>query len=42
MGAGILDLGDGRAQAQIDAGKITWSGDDEWGETAARNLAYTM
>jgi uncharacterized protein (TIGR03083 family) len=29
-------------QAQIDAGKISWSGDEQWGETAARNLAYTM
>jgi uncharacterized protein (TIGR03083 family) len=26
---------------QIAAGKITWAGDDEWGEKAARNLAYT-
>lgn len=29
-------------QAQINAGKISWSGDDLWGETAARNLAYTQ
>jgi len=29
-------------QAQIDAGKISWTGDDQWGEAAARNLAYTM
>ncbi len=29
-------------QAQIDAGKITWTGDDQWGDTAARKLAYTM
>ncbi len=29
-------------QAQIDAGAIRWAGDDEWGERAARNLAYTM
>ena len=29
-------------QAQIDAGKISWTGDAELGERAARNLAYTM
>ncbi len=29
-------------QAEIDAGTITWSGDDQWGETAARNLRFTM
>lgn len=29
-------------QAEIDAGTITWAGDDEWGETAARNLRFTM
>jgi uncharacterized protein (TIGR03083 family) len=29
-------------QAQIDSGKIRWTGDDQWGEAAARNLAYTM
>jgi uncharacterized protein (TIGR03083 family) len=28
-------------QAQIDAGKISWSGDEQWGDTVARNLAYT-
>lgn len=28
--------------ARIDAGAITWSGDAEWGERTARNLAYTM
>jgi hypothetical protein len=28
-------------QARIDAGAITWTGDPEWGEKAARNLAYT-
>ena len=26
---------------QIDTNKISWSGDAHWGETAARNLAYT-
>lgn len=36
LAAGRID-----AQEQIDAGKITWSGDDEWGRTAALNLAYT-
>ncbi len=29
-------------QAEIDAGRITWSGDAEWGEKAARNLRFTM
>jgi uncharacterized protein (TIGR03083 family) len=29
-------------QGPIDAGKITWSGPDEWGDRAARNLAFTM
>lgn len=36
LAAGRID-----PQEQIDAGTITWSGDDEWGERAARNLAYT-
>jgi uncharacterized protein (TIGR03083 family) len=26
----------------IDDGRITWSGPDEWGDRAARNLAFTM
>ena len=29
-------------QAPIDAGKISWTGDAEWGEKAARNLRFTM
>ncbi|MGI9602904.1 MAG: maleylpyruvate isomerase family mycothiol-dependent enzyme [Acidimicrobiales bacterium] len=29
-------------EPQIEAGLISWSGDDEWGARAARNLAYTM
>lgn len=29
-------------QAVIDAGTISWTGDAEWGERAARNLAFTM
>ncbi len=29
-------------QAEIDAGTISWSGDDEWGDKAARSLAFTM
>jgi len=29
-------------QTAIDAGKISWSGDAEWGEQAARNLRFTM
>ena len=37
LAAGRID-----PQSQIDAGKISWSGDAHWGETAARNLAYTQ
>ncbi len=29
-------------QEQIAAGKISWTGDDEWGEKAACNLRFTM
>jgi len=29
-------------QAQIDAGRISWTGNDEWGDQAARNLRFTM
>ena len=29
-------------QEQIDAGTISWTGHAEWGERAARTLAYTM
>lgn len=29
-------------QSQIDAGKVSWSGDDELGEKAARSLRFTM
>ncbi|MGI9613596.1 MAG: maleylpyruvate isomerase family mycothiol-dependent enzyme [Acidimicrobiales bacterium] len=29
-------------QGPIDAKAITWTGDDAWGEKAARNLAFTM
>ena len=29
-------------QEQIDAGNIDWSGNEEWGEKAARNLRFTM
>lgn len=29
-------------QEPIDDGRITWAGDAEWGERAARNLAFTM
>jgi uncharacterized protein (TIGR03083 family) len=36
LAAGRID-----PQECIDAGAITWTGDDEWGERAARNLAYT-
>jgi uncharacterized protein (TIGR03083 family) len=37
LAAGRID-----PQAQIDAGEITWTGDELWGDTAARKLAYTM
>jgi uncharacterized protein (TIGR03083 family) len=37
LAAGRID-----PQSRIDEGKITWSGDAEWGERMARNLAYTM
>lgn len=36
LAAGRID-----PQEQVDSGKITWSGDPEWGERAALNLAYT-
>ena len=29
-------------QAQIDSGAISWQGDDELGDRAARNLRFTM
>ena len=29
-------------QGPIDDGRITWSGPQEWGDRAARNLAFTM
>ncbi|HTY27023.1 MAG TPA: maleylpyruvate isomerase family mycothiol-dependent enzyme, partial [Mycobacterium sp.] len=29
-------------QAQIDAGRVSWSGDDEIGQRAAHNLRFTM
>jgi hypothetical protein len=29
-------------QEQIDGGKISWTGDAEWGEKAATNLRFTM
>lgn len=29
-------------QGPIDAGRLSWSGDAEWGEKAARNLRFTM
>ena len=36
LAAGRID-----PQEQIDAGRIRWSGDEQCGDTAARNLAYT-
>ncbi len=40
----FVQLACGRIDPQqaIDGGRISWSGDAEWGETAARNLAFTM
>jgi uncharacterized protein (TIGR03083 family) len=40
----FVQLASGRIdpQAQIDAGKVRWSGDDELGERAARNLRFTI
>ncbi len=29
-------------QERIDAGRISWTGSDEWGDKAARNLRFTM
>lgn len=29
-------------QEPIDDGRVTWSGPDEWGDRAARNLAFTI
>jgi hypothetical protein len=37
LAAGRVDPGE-----RIAAGRISWTGDDEWGERAAHNLAYTM
>jgi uncharacterized protein (TIGR03083 family) len=40
----FIQLAAGRIdpQRQIDAGLVTWTGDDELGERAARNLRFTM
>ena len=38
----LLAAGRVDPQTRIDDGRITWSGDPEWGERMARNLAYTM
>jgi len=37
-----LACGRGDPQAQIDSGAISWQGDDELGDRAARNLRFTM
>ena len=29
-------------EEEIRAGRISWSGNEEWGEKAARNLRFTM
>jgi uncharacterized protein (TIGR03083 family) len=40
----FIQLAAGRIdpQAQIDAGKVTWTGDSELGDRAARNLRFTI
>lgn len=38
----LLACGRVDPQVEIDAGRIRWTGDAAWGETAARNLAFTM
>jgi uncharacterized protein (TIGR03083 family) len=40
----FIQLASGRVdpQAQIDAGKVSWTGNAELGERAARNLRFTM
>jgi uncharacterized protein (TIGR03083 family) len=38
----LLACGRINPQIQIAEGKITWSGDPEWGRRAAHNLTYTM
>ena len=40
----LIQLASGRIDPQgpIDSGAIRWSGDDEFGERAARNLRFTM
>ena len=38
----LLAAGRVDPQSRIDGARITWSGDAEWGERMARNLAYTM
>ena len=39
----FIQLAAGRIDPQecIDSGRITWAGNAEWGEKAARNLRYT-
>ena len=38
----LLACGRIEPQQPIDAGRISWSGNDEWGDRAARHLAFTM
>lgn len=40
----FIQLASGRIdpQAQIDAGTVRWTGNDEFGDRAARNLAFTI
>lgn len=38
----LLACGRVEPQGPIDAGRVSWEGDAEWGDRAARNLAFTM
>ena len=38
----MLACGRINPQQEIDSGRISWSGDDAWGEKAARNLRFTI
>lgn len=38
----LLACGRVEPQGPIDDGRVSWEGDGEWGERAARNLAFTM
>jgi hypothetical protein len=44
VGQALVQLACGRIdpQEQIDAGRVRWTGGDEFGSRAVRNLRYTM